>query len=627
MWFPWPFNLIQGWLENLLRQVTSQPWSAAQWLWGSVYPQFDSTRLHATNTATWLLGQVLPQFGFLGTLMQNTAQWLQSQNNQQFYLLQLLINQQFAGLPPLLNYGWQWITNQFGQRFDLFGGMMQGWLEALLSGFSGSMGAGFLGGFQWLWANLFALPSQLLGFFNVNSVNAYAQSLGSLQALSTNWILLAVQELFSSIINMRGEDFDTALASVQNVVNSVVRGSNTLGALNCAAELLHPLKNASFEHLFGHAAWAGIAIGTLESLIAPLMNYIYEVVILPAVRYAYPYLSPSAAELVQMRAKELIDPVTWGYYMGWLGYNLATSNLMLLNTYRPLDIGTVLTLLRRGEIHEDDAKAKLQQNLLASWDAELQLKLRWIIPGVEDLIRFVVREVIAPEDFYNWAEKQGLSRFWSQCYWDAHWVLPAMGVVVDAYHRGAITKDELEKFLVWHDYSPVPRPGIHVSDIDIVRATQKTLFTRVDARYAYEFGLWDFSRLIKHFRDLGYEEDAMDQALVQVSRTLTEEKGKLETQAIRDYREGYITAEQLVADLEALGLSPERVELRLQLANRQFEADYYDELKNVYIMHYRNDLIDEDELNSALAEFIINPLVRWVILEREKARKYAKKRA
>jgi hypothetical protein len=626
VWFPWPFNLVQGWLEALFSNVCSVPYAAAQWLWGSVYPQFDSTRGHISATSTWVSNIVQSGFNFSNSFTQNLVEWLWGKNVNQFYILQSLVNAQFAGLPPLLNYGNQWVVNQFGQRFDLFGGMMQGWLEALLGGFGGAMGSGFLGGFQWLFGNLLGLPGTLLGFFNVNNVNAYAYNLAGLQSLGEQWTMLAVQQVLQNILNIQAENLEGAMANVQNVIYAVARGSQALGALNAAAELLHPLKNVSFEHLFGHATWAGVAIGTLDALISPIINYVYETSVLPLLRSAIPGLIPPEPVLMEMAVKGIINP---GYYTSWMqtkGYNPYFSALMLCNMAKALDPDTVITLLRRGEIGAFTASQKLRANMFMPEDAELILKLKDIIPGIQDLITFVVREVISPEDFASWAEKQGLTRFWSGCYWEAHWRLPSVETVVDAFHRGAITAEELSKYLVWHDYKPTPRPGISVTDIDIFRATQKTLFTRVDARYAYEFGYWDFDRLVRHFRDLGYEDDALDQALVQVGRTLTEEKGKLETQAINDYIAGYITAEQLQADLNALGLSPERVEMRLWLANRKFEAEFKKDLEKIYCTQYQNDLINEDDLDSALAEIIVNDLVRWVILEREKARKYPKKR-
>ena len=48
-----------------------------------------------------------------------------------------------------------------------------------------------------------------------------------------------------------------------------------------------------------------------------------------------------------------------------------------------------------------------------------------VIPSISDLITFVVREVITPDEFYDWAAKQGLSREWAENYWEAHWRLPS----------------------------------------------------------------------------------------------------------------------------------------------------------------------------------------------------------
>jgi hypothetical protein len=178
------------------------------------------------------------------------------------------------------------------------------------------------------------------------------------------------------------------------------------------------------------------------------------------------------------------------------------------------------------------------------------------VPGPSDLIRFVVREVIKPEDFDRWMRLQGFSSEWSKAYWEAHWVLPSRGEVIEAYHRGIISKEEMERYLVWHDYKPEPRPGISKSDMEIVAGLTKTLMGRVDVRRAYELGFLEREQLVEWYRKLGYEEDAELMAEVQAEAALEAERTAVARAAGRLFRDGRLTEEKyrgLLGNLRILG--------------------------------------------------------------------------
>lgn len=110
------------------------------------------------------------------------------------------------------------------------------------------------------------------------------------------------------------------------------------------------------------------------------------------------------------------------------------------------------------------------------------------IPGSGDLILFVVREVIDVDVFYEALGLQGFSKFWSEAYWEAHWLLPPPERTRTAFLRKQIDEGEYKKFLVWYDFKPEPRPGISKSDVDIMLNTQYELPGRIDTRWLLEWG-------------------------------------------------------------------------------------------------------------------------------------------
>jgi len=111
------------------------------------------------------------------------------------------------------------------------------------------------------------------------------------------------------------------------------------------------------------------------------------------------------------------------------------------------------------------------------------------IPGSMDLIRFVVREVIVPDEFYVAMSLQGFSRYWSEAYWEAHWMLPPPERTRTAFLRKQIPEADYRKFLIWYDFKPEPRPGVSLSDVDIMLQTQYEWPERIDTRWLIEWGI------------------------------------------------------------------------------------------------------------------------------------------
>lgn len=76
------------------------------------------------------------------------------------------------------------------------------------------------------------------------------------------------------------------------------------------------------------------------------------------------------------------------------------------------------------------------------------------IPGAADLVNMVVKEKISLDDFKAAMLKLGFKTKWSQLIWDAHFIPPDWSQLLNAYWRGAITRDQLEKYKVLVDLDP-----------------------------------------------------------------------------------------------------------------------------------------------------------------------------
>jgi len=184
-----------------------------------------------------------------------------------------------------------------------------------------------------------------------------------------------------------------------------------------------------------------------------------------------------------------------------------------------------------------------------------------LIPGLQDLITMLVREVITPEQYVDLASMQGESKTWADRRWETHWRLPSPDYLIDSYHRGNISKAELDKFVVWHDYRPAPRPGVSKSDLEIMSGIFKALIPRVDLRRGWTAGLVSDEELVERYRWLGYEDDAELMAEIQKNAALESDRGAVARAAGRRFRDQRMTEKDFRDVLDRVRIMGERQDL------------------------------------------------------------------
>jgi len=225
------------------------------------------------------------------------------------------------------------------------------------------------------------------------------------------------------------------------------------------------------------------------------------------------------------------------------------------------------------------------------------------IPGMSDLIRFVVREVITPEEFYEVGKLMGYSEKWTRAYWDAHWRLPAPDLLRGAWLRGIISLEEYEKFLVWHDYSPSPRPGISKSDLAIFREMQYDLPGKIDVRWMFRWGLIDVKDVSDLLKKAGLHPEWADK----VAQAYTKQQFDADIERVRSvlvrlFERGHITEEELTSRLRELGFPDDFVKLMVE------EARYRKKLVELDSKHeVKVDVLKDEKrmLRSVLTSLLI----------------------
>jgi len=554
-----------------------------------------------------------------------------------------------------------------------------GWYDVLRGRFVG----GFLG---WLWDQITGLGSALAGFgaFVWETVSS---GLGWLRDVASGWIQGSLKWVSDSLVWLRDEvsdmgswiasnvqtAFDGAVSSIQDGISSALAGipsafgdavkgvidwfwSSLVPALSQVAGFL---KETVLLPIWGGLTWLwdwilNQARGALQAVIDLFAGHSpitpeEAFNLAPLVLASVAGIGLAATGITSVAGIKILGS---GIEVGEIGSYI--KDLINPQMFTGAVIGTLLTvglttplrqyyaqLFRTTLPPEDDVKAMMwrgkadlntYRDILAraglpEWAIEGYVDLASLIPGPSDLINFVVREVIPTEDFYKWMPMQGFSEYWAKAYWAAHWVLPAATVVFDAYHRKAIPVEDLETYLVLHDYSPEPRPGISKSDVDVMKSTLKSLIPRVDLRYAWEYGRLTDEDLVRWYELLGYEEDAPLMAEIQMARALGDELTKVRDEWIRDFIEGYILEETLRANLAALNISLTRIEFYATYARKRREREYKKELLTVYRDGYLKDLITDEDLEARAREILADPEAVNLYLQAAYTRKYQKPKA
>jgi hypothetical protein len=190
---------------------------------------------------------------------------------------------------------------------------------------------------------------------------------------------------------------------------------------------------------------------------------------------------------------------------------------------------------------------------------ELLQELAYKIPGVQDIIRYVVKEAYSPEIYKTFgqdqeypsiaeadAEKTGVRPDQLMKEWISHWDLPSVGQGFEMLHRGIITQEQLTLLLKAKDIMPFWRDKL--TDISW------TLPGRIEVRMMAQLGLVDKDYIKDILRKDGLAEEYLDDiADMNIVRGI---RSDIQTR----YTKGWLNSDGVLTELTASGLSPQVVD-------------------------------------------------------------------
>lgn len=262
---------------------------------------------------------------------------------------------------------------------------------------------------------------------------------------------------------------------------------------------------------------------------------------------------------------EIVLPLWWRNPDKWKEYlddlaklGISDNRIETLkeSSLHSLDKRDVQEAWLRDKTIYNDLWGQVEDDALTPDRIKLYQELAYKVAGVQDVIRFAVREVYTPEiaekfrqfeDFPELAvpdaEKVGIRKELLKQYWAAHWELPGVSQGYEMFHRGVIDEETLKVLLRARDVMPFWR--------DKLLKISYNVYNRIDVRRMWDLGVLDDTALLKAYKDMGYDEEHANKLVLWTKLFIRV------PEIIARYKNGYINRDSVLSQITALGASVE----------------------------------------------------------------------
>jgi len=314
---------------------------------------------------------------------------------------------------------------------------------------------------------------------------------------------------------------------------------------------------------FAWVPWlVGIIVPMIVGVVSQVMRGSLEGVRQEAEKLT-PLHVPDLGVVLDMRLKQKMESDEFYDLVARSGWSAAWADRFLDLKHPTLPSDLALSAWLRDPLKYKWAVDNLPKLGLTARDIELLTELAWRVPGVQDIIRYVVKEAYSPEIYKEFGQDQeypsiaeadaartGVRPDQLLKEWISHWDLPGVSQGYEMLHRGEIEPEQLAKLLKARDIMPFWR--------DKLTAISWGLPGRIEVRMMAQYGLVDKAYIVDILKKDGlaeeYRDGVADMNLVRGIRS------DIQTR----YTKGWISAQEVRSELAASGLSP-------QIADRLYQ--------------------------------------------------------
>ena len=464
----------------------------------------------------------------------------------------------------------------------------------------------------WVWDQMSGLFSALgevlkkIGLWIINAIKTYV--IDPLTALLTpvfEGARLLVQAIFTFLTGgaMAASPIEWRGSTIRWL--GIITGAASLVLIPLIGakllDLIHPLKDPKTGEIIETAIkFSGVAF-----LQAAFFTTYFDIACSKPVRQELNALFtpeiPGAGDLITFVVREVLTPEEFADVMKLHGFSKAWSDAYWASHWVLPDLDKCMDMVNRALIPEEEYKQLLVLHDIMPEYVDQVAQLRFVIPPVTDLIRFVVREVIVYAEFEKYALMHALSAEFSKMYWDAHWMLPPTERTRTAFLRKQIPEEEYRKFLVWYDFKPDPRPGISLSDVDLMLKTQYSWPGRIDTRWLIEWGIIDEAAGLELIKAGGMDPTWAPKVLeAYMLNQLREELGKVRTVYERRLREGFMSKEAFAKALHGIHYAVHVINALVRWADEELDLAEKIELAKEYETLAKEQIWTPTEYGAAL---------------------------
>jgi len=545
---PWPFNLIQQYLQGLWNWVGEAASLAVQPVTNWINDGINTLWTWIEGGITWLGENVWEKIIWVGNQIYEGASWLANTVWDQVKGIwdklvegaEWLANtvwDQVSGLFTLLGEGIGWLWTNVNDAITGAQEFMETILHGALSGVATALGEGLQGFIEWF----------------VGGITWFVEQLVNLATGAATWL---------------GETFNNIIT---DIVNQIRQG---LAPGSPPAEMEEALIGLGNE-------WQARVLDEITKATGSPIDYSQIAGV--ATGIAGIGLGVTGLALMLGTAADATHPLKeWGMkdtaktILGYMGVSRTIAPLITV----PYEAG-VLKPLRYW------------------FNSVYQAS----IPGVADIVRFYVREAATvpqleyfEEGFANDLALLGFSRKWAEYFWTAHWIIPTYEQAREAYWRGILNIDEFEALRRYADLAPLYN--------NVWEGLQYMLPGRRDARWMYEWGTINRDSLRTLISYTGIDPKYLDDVTdAYIKNQLRDEIGRVRTVLVRLFIKGKITTEEeLRIELTKLGIRIEAIDMTVTEAiNKKWLAE-----KEETAAVKKDVLVDErNKLRTALLRLLI----------------------